>query len=63
MLCILKMDGSRITGWIIATNLQDAIRRSEAAWESELALELKGFHMGRGSRQELLGGKYLVLGQ
>lgn len=39
-LCIVKMQDGKITGWIIATDMHDARRRAEAAWEHDLAAVL-----------------------
>ncbi len=62
MLCILKVAGVEIKGWIIATSIADAIERAEAVGEQELADALRGFVMPRGGKQEILGGKFVVLG-
>lgn len=43
MICILKMDGADITGWILATDVHDARRQAHAMMSAEgaaLASEL-----------------------
>lgn len=37
MICILRMQGADIEGWIIATDVPDARRQAQAAWQSDLA--------------------------
>jgi hypothetical protein len=63
MLCILKMNGTEITGWVIGVNLSDAIQRAENGGALDLADALRTFTMPRGGKHPLLDGKYLVLGQ
>jgi hypothetical protein len=54
MICILKYEHSRITGWIIASDPHDARRQADAAFESDLAQELYRMEFAPGP------GMYLI---
>jgi hypothetical protein len=61
MLCILHMIGGEIAGWLIATDIEDARLKAQAAGHTQLAATLyqapTHFRPGRYD----LGGKYLLL--
>ena len=61
-LCILKMRGTEIEGWIIATGLEDARQRALAGGQVGLAKEIQGMVAPRDGRIEIPGGYVMLVG-
>ena len=60
MICILRMNGTEITGWIIGIDTQDARRKAHAAGIMDLAEQLYRMEVAPRGRTELPGG-YVML--
>lgn len=62
MICVLKFNGTEITGWIIGRDIFDVRDRAQAIGEDALLDSIKehGQHPEPG-RTSLAGGKYLML--
>jgi len=63
MICILKMQGGEITGWIIANDIPDARRYAEAALQGDLAGQLYRMEFTPTQGKHELPGGYVMLVQ
>ena len=59
-ICILKMEGGRITGWIIAADIRDACQQASANGEKYLAVRLFAEESPRPGKYDL-GQGYTML--
>lgn len=60
MICILKIENGDVKGWIIATDVHDARRKAEGAWQTELAQQLYRMEFPPKGKTVLPGG-YVML--
>jgi hypothetical protein len=62
MLCIVRIENGELKGWIIATDVHDARRRAQAAFDNDLAQRLSGIEFPTSGRHDL-GNGYTMLVQ
>lgn len=60
MICILKMEGSEIKGWFVATDIHDARRKAQGSFNPELAARLYTIKFPRPGKHDL-GDGYTML--
>lgn len=60
MICVLKSEGSEIKGWFIATDVHDARRKAQGAFDQTLAAKLYTMEFPRPGKHDL-GNGYIML--
>lgn len=61
MICILKMVGGEITGWIIAQDTHDARRRAQSAGDVQLASDLYRIEFPAPGKTKLPCGHWMLV--
>lgn len=61
MICILKIEAGELKGWILASDVNEARRKAEGAWQTELADALRRIEAPPKGKTILPGGHTMLV--